>query len=118
MRGRDPLSMLGACRFSFVEDHEGKDLFFPWDTEESIKDRLRMVHDTIDRYCAGCPVRRACFDAAMETASEGVWGGVIVTRRNKNTLRRRWREGEYPETVITGDRKETTDEDEQLLHVL
>ena len=33
--------------------------------------------------CEGCPVRRSCFDYAIEHGlDDGVWGGVTSNRRN------------------------------------
>lgn len=110
--------MLGACRGSYYEDEKKQDVFFPWDVDYG-DNRLVKARKTIDRFCSGCPVRKECFDAAMETSSEGVWGGVLITRRSKVALRRRWREGEYPLSVTTG-RREDCDEisEEEFVHFL
>lgn len=45
-------------------------------------------HEAI-AFCKGCPVRRSCFDYAIEhMLDDGVWGGVTANRRNLYRRRR------------------------------
>jgi WhiB family redox-sensing transcriptional regulator len=60
-------------------------LFFPTGTT----DRALVEIEAAKAVCAGCRVREACLDFAMETNQEaGIWGGWSEEERRR--LRRRW----------------------------
>lgn len=41
----------------------------------------KQVHKTIDTYCAVCPVARRCLEYGIDTNSEGIFGGVLLSER-------------------------------------
>ncbi len=66
---------------------ENPELFFPiGDTEPA----LRQLHRA-KQVCAGCPVREACLQWAVDIRQDhGVWGGLSAAER-VNLIRRRAR---------------------------
>jgi WhiB family transcriptional regulator, redox-sensing transcriptional regulator len=63
------------------------DLFYSADPAE---------HRQAVRMCRGCPVRRPCFEAAVERGEVfGVWGGT-TERERRRILREIARRGETP----------------------
>lgn len=41
----------------------------------------RQVENTIQRFCLACPVRQDCLEYGVDTNSEGIFGGVLLTER-------------------------------------
>jgi Transcription factor WhiB len=55
----------------------------------------------VDQMCLACPVAHFCIDFGVETKSDGVWGGVYLTRgeidskynsHKSNAVWEQWRE--------------------------
>lgn len=68
--------------------------FFPWDegiTEHDV-DRVK------NKYCKVCPVQKECLELALETESQGVWGGISISHRNFDRIYYLWKENQ-PITV-------------------
>lgn len=57
------------------------DIFFPNVTDHGAKNRstLRYVATVQERYCFNCPVMGECFDYAIKTRAEGIWGGMFFS---------------------------------------
>lgn len=72
----------GLCR--------GEDAtFFFGPDKERPKDRMRR-EAVAKRICAGCPVRQACLQHALDVPEAyGVWGGMSEDERREQLSRRR-----------------------------
>jgi len=63
------------------------DLFFPVGTTGPAVDQIRSAK----AICAGCPVREACLEWALDTYQDaGIWGGL--TEEERRAIRRQRRE--------------------------
>lgn len=52
------------------------DVFFPSDDTGRDYEQARS-------YCNRCPVRMQCIEYALDTGSEGIWGGVNINRQTR-----------------------------------
>jgi len=69
-----------ACRH--LEPTEADEAFFG-----------TSLPDWAAELCAGCPVRRECYDRAVELDAEGFWGGVSAEERRAEHGRSAKRQG-------------------------
>lgn len=89
-RGRIDWREVGACA------HADPDLFFPI---SSTGRALREIAKA-KAVCAGCPVRQACLDFALEhDLTHGIWGGTTPEDR------RAWRRERRPGPLRAGTRR-------------
>jgi WhiB family redox-sensing transcriptional regulator len=72
MRGRTDWREGGACA------HDDPDLYFPISSTGSALRQIAKAKAT----CAGCPVRQACLEFALEhDLIHGIWGGTTPEDR-------------------------------------
>ena len=50
---------------------------------------VRMAEMQAKQICAGCPVKGACLDYAIEGDMYGIWGGMTRDERDREKKRRR-----------------------------
>lgn len=89
-RGRTDWRQAAACA------HADPDLFFPI---SSTGRALRQISEA-KAICAGCPVRQACLEFALEhDLKHGIWGGTAPEDR------RAWRHERRPGRLGAGTRR-------------
>lgn len=54
--------------------------FFPADAEQGIPHRAQ---DAARHYCRSCPVKNACYQAAVDGDEIGLWGGYWHSRNQE-----------------------------------
>jgi WhiB family transcriptional regulator, redox-sensing transcriptional regulator len=89
-RGRTDWRAAGACV------HDDPDLFFPISSTGRALRQIAKAKAT----CAGCPVRQACLEFALEhDLAYGIWGGTTPEDRQA------WRRERRPARLRTGIRR-------------
>lgn len=79
-RGRTNWREAGACA------HAEPDLFFPISSTGRALEQIAKAQ----AICAGCPVRQACLEFALEhDLTYGIWGGTIPEDRQARRRERR-----------------------------
>lgn len=58
-----------ACRNAITQD--------PWFPTREDAQRMGAELKYALAHCASCPVQRECLKAGMDSASDGIWGGVF-----------------------------------------
>lgn len=60
-------------------------VIFPWGKNPPEPEE---TEEFLQWYCDDCPVQQRCLDFALETESEGIWGGVELTPSRVARLKR------------------------------